>query len=119
MSGGTVKITKDNFEQEVMKAEQPVVVDFWAPWCGPCKAIGPILEDLSTTYAGKVRVAKVNVDEEPELADVFKVRGIPTLAVLVGGRLLGQVVGFRGRPHMEQLFQELSRVGEAPPQAEA
>ena len=119
MSGSTMKVTTSNFEQDVMKAAEPVVVDFWAPWCGPCKAIGPILEELSTTYAGKVRVAKVNVDEEPALADVFKVRGIPTLAVLLKGRLLGQVVGFRGRPQLEQLFQELARVGDAPPPAEA
>jgi thioredoxin 1 len=119
MSGNTLQVTKANFEQEVMKAAMPVVVDFWAPWCGPCKAIGPILEDLSTTYAGKVRVAKINVDQEPELADVFKVKGIPTLAVLVKGRLVGQMVGFRGRPHIEQLFQELSRLGEPQPVAEA
>ncbi|MBN1337009.1 MAG: thioredoxin [Deltaproteobacteria bacterium] len=119
MSSNTMKVGKDNFEQEVLKAPEPVVVDFWAPWCGPCKSIGPILEDLSVTYAGKVRVAKVNVDEEPELANVFKVQGIPTLAVLLGGRMLGQVVGFRGRPHLEQLFKELARAGQEPPAAQA
>ncbi len=103
-----VTVTAANFEAEVRNAELPVVVDFWAPWCGPCRQIGPILEELAGTHAGKVKVAKVNVDQERDLAQAFEVRSIPMLAVLHKGESLGQMVGFRGRGALETLFEDLS-----------
>lgn len=119
MENRPVNVTARSFQQEVAQAPLPVVVDFWAPWCGPCRSIGPILEELAGTYAGKVKVAKVNVDEEPTLAEAFGVRGIPTLAVLHRGESIGQVVGFRGRASLEDLFADLARLPEAPAEARA
>ena len=101
------KVTTTSFEQDVMQSAEPVVVDFWAPWCGPCRRIGPVLEELVEQYGGRVKVAKVNVDQEPKLAEAFGVRGIPTLIVIRQGETLGQMVGFRGREALVNLFAEL------------
>jgi thioredoxin 1 len=111
MSGPTVALTRQNFEGEVLKSNQPVVIDFWAPWCGPCRLIGPVLEELATKHAGSVKVAKVNVDEQPELANAYQVRGIPTLMVVHKGKAINQMVGFRGRAPLESLFQDLAKLG--------
>ncbi len=110
MNSQPITVTTASFETEVNGASEPVVVDFWAPWCGPCKQIGPVLDELASTYAGQVKVAKVNVDEEPALAQAFGVRGIPTLTVLHRGKSLGQMVGFRGRPALEDLFADLAKL---------
>lgn len=103
-----VHVTADTFDSEVVKSKLPVVIDFWAPWCGPCKQIGPILDDLAAQWAGKVKVAKVNTDQEQALAGAFQVRGIPTLAVVEGGEITDVQVGFRGRQPLEQLFEQLA-----------
>lgn len=97
-------VTTQTFQNEVLNSTLPVVVDLWAPWCGPCRAMAPVLEELATRYDGKIKVVKVNVDEEPALAAAFKVQGIPTLAVLKGRTVVDQQVGFAGRSGMEQLF---------------
>ncbi len=110
MNTHPIDVTTASFETEVNGSAQPVVVDFWAPWCGPCKQIGPVLEELAQTYAGQVKVAKVNVDQEPDLAQAFGVRGIPTLTVLHKGKSLGQMVGFRGRGALEDLFTDLAKL---------
>jgi len=89
----TVKIDTSNFESDVLKSDTPVVVDFWAEWCGPCKAIGPSLEELSDEMAGKVTIAKVNMDENPELASKYGVRSIPTLLMFKGGEPVAIQVG--------------------------
>ena len=92
-----MKITKENFEQEVMKSEVPVLIDFWAPWCGPCRMVGPVVEEVADEVEGKAKVGKVNVDEEPELAATFKVMSIPTLVVIKGGKVVKTEVGAKSK----------------------
>jgi thioredoxin 1 len=84
----TVKVDKANFQSEVLAATETVVVDFWAEWCGPCKMIGPSLEELSDEFAGKVKIVKVDIDDNPEIAAQFGVRSIPTLAIFKGGEVV-------------------------------
>ena len=104
----TTAVTAATFRAEVLESPIPVVVDLWAPWCGPCRAMAPVLDALSAQYAGKVKVVKVNVDDEPEIAAAFQVQGIPTLAVLRGNKVVDQQVGFAGRAGVEQLFSRAS-----------
>lgn len=89
----TVKVDSNNFEAEVLQSAEPVVVDFWAEWCGPCKMIAPSLDEISVELAGKVKIAKLNIDENPELAAKFGVRSIPTLAMFKGGEVADIKVG--------------------------
>jgi thioredoxin 1 len=107
-----IALTESNFQAEVLNSDTPVVVDFWAPWCGPCRQVGPVLDRLAAEYGGKVKVGKVNVDEQQVLAGAFKIRGIPTLVVVRGGKVEGQVVGFPGAGPIADLFGKLGR-GEA------
>ncbi|PST17537.1 thioredoxin [Mesorhizobium plurifarium] len=89
----TVKVDTSNFQKEVLNSAEPVVVDFWAEWCGPCKMIAPSLEEIATELAGKVKVAKLNIDENPELAAQYGVRSIPTLAMFKAGEVADIKVG--------------------------
>ena len=89
----TVKVTSSSFKADVLDSSEPVVVDFWAEWCGPCKMIGPSLEEISSELAGKVKIAKVNIDENPDIAAQFGVRSIPTLMVFKGGEVADIKVG--------------------------
>ena len=89
----TVKVDNANFEKEVLNSAEPVVVDFWAEWCGPCKMIAPSLEEISTEMAGKIKVAKLNIDENPELAARYGVRSIPTLTMFKAGEVADMKVG--------------------------
>ena len=88
-----ITITKENFEQEVLKSDIPVLVDFWAVWCGPCQMVGPILSEIAEENEGKFKVGKINVDEQPELARQFGIMTIPTLMVFKGGQKTNQLIG--------------------------
>jgi thioredoxin 1 len=93
LSSDVVILTDDNWKQEVAESSQPVLVDFWAEWCPPCRMIAPAIEALAATYAGRVKVGKLNVDENPAVSDAFNIRSIPTLMVFRGGKLVAQQIG--------------------------
>lgn len=97
-----VEISTANFDQEVKKSQLPVLVDFWAEWCGPCKMIAPILDEIAGEQAGKIKIAKVNVDENQELATRFGIRAIPTLLLFKGGEVKEQIVGMTGKKDLEK-----------------
>ena len=101
-SENIVTISNSNFDQEVAKAPTPVLVDFWAEWCGPCKMIAPILEEIAQEKAGKIKIAKVNVDENQEIAARFGIRAIPTLLLFKGGQVKEQMVGMMGKKDLEK-----------------
>lgn len=100
-----LKITRENFENEVMKSDIPVLIDFWAPWCGPCRMMGPIIEQLADEYEGKAKVGKVNVDEEGELSQAFGVMSIPTIVLIKDGKVVKQAVGARPKAEVEAMLQ--------------
>jgi thioredoxin 1 len=87
------QVTDESFDREVLKAELPVLIDFWAPWCGPCKAIGPVVDELAKEYAGKLKVVKMNVDDNPQTPSKYGVRGIPNLILFKGGEVKDQIIG--------------------------
>jgi thioredoxin 1 len=101
-----VTFTDSNFDSEVLKSSQPVLVDFWAQWCAPCRAIGPIVDALAGDYAGKLKVGKVNIDENPKVPTNYDVRSIPTLLVFKDGKVIGQIVGAVPRPKIEELIKK-------------
>ena len=94
------ELTKDNFEKEVMHSKLPVMVDFWAPWCGPCRLVGPILDKISSEYTTKLEFSKLNVDEAQEIAAKFDVRGIPCMIIFKDGKELDRVIGAFGEPQL-------------------
>jgi thioredoxin 1 len=104
MAEGINELDKDTFQKNVLEAQKPVLVDFWAPWCGPCRAVAPIVEDLAKEYAGKVEFAKVNVDEAPVIASNYGVMSIPTLIVFKDGKPLEQVIGYKAKGDLKKLL---------------
>lgn len=100
-----VRLTKNNFKDEVLNSDIPVLVDFWATWCGPCRMVAPIVEEIADEYDGRIKVGKVNVDEEPELAMQFRVASIPTLMVFKNGQLVNTAVGYRPKADILALFE--------------
>lgn len=99
-----VKLTKSNFEDEVLNSNKPVLVDFWATWCGPCQMIAPIVEEIAEEYEGSIKVGKVNVDEEMALASAFQVTSIPTLMVFKNGKLVNSTIGYRTKNEIIRLL---------------
>ena len=102
-----ISLNSANFESEVLQSTVPVLLDFWAPWCGPCKMIGPLIEQLAEEYAGRLKVGKVNVDEEAELASSHSIVSIPTLIVYKDGKIANQVAGALPKHSIEALFKDL------------
>ena len=105
MNKDVVVLTDDNWKQEVTDAEGPVLVDFWAEWCPPCRMIAPSIDALATAYSGRAKVGKLNVDENPEVAAAFGVRSIPTLLVFKGGKVVEQQVGALPQPRIAELLE--------------
>ena len=102
MGANTVEFTDDNFDAEVLQSPQPVLVDFWAPWCGPCRMIAPLVEELAGEYAGSVKVGKVNVDDSPNAAGQFCVSSIPTIMIFKGGEVVDRFVGVQPKSRLQQ-----------------
>jgi thioredoxin len=100
-----VRLTKDNFDSEVIASTLPVLVDFWAPWCGPCKAISPHIEELAKKYRGRLKVCKLNVDEVPDLATKYMVMSIPTLMIFKDGKVMEKKVGSMDKRELEKLIR--------------
>lgn len=101
-----IKITKGNFEEEVSKSEVPVLLDFWASWCGPCRMVSPIVDEVANELEGKAKVGKINVDEEQELAGAFSIMSIPTLIVIKNGKLVNQLVGVRSKQEIIEMIEK-------------
>lgn len=100
-----IKLTKANFEQEVVNSDIPVLVDFWATWCGPCKMIAPFVTEIANENEGKIKIGKINVDEEPELAIQFKISSIPTLMLFENGQVRDMLVGYRPKADIESMLR--------------
>jgi thioredoxin len=102
-----LEVNQDTFENEVLKSEIPVLVDLWAPWCGPCRALTPTIDAIAAEYEGKLKVVKVNIDESPTIAANYSVMSIPTLLIFKDGNVEGQIVGLVGKDKIEAKFANL------------
>ena len=107
MAGNVLQVNDDNFDAEVLKSDTPALVDFWASWCGPCRAIAPVVEELSEEYAGRVKVAKLNVDESPKTPGTYGIRAIPTLIMFKEGKVVDQITGAVSKSHIEQALNKM------------
>jgi thioredoxin 1 len=113
-SESVLEITDGNFDQVVLKSDQPILIDFWAAWCGPCKALGPVVDEVAAAYQGKVRVGKMDVDKSPITPQRYGVRGIPTLLIFKNGQVQEQIVGYVGRDVIEKALNKQVNVIEMP-----
>lgn len=100
-------VTDNTFKQEVLSSSEPVLVDFWAEWCAPCRALAPVVEKIAQANAGKIKVGKLNVDENPESAQQYGIQGIPTLLLFKGGKLANQIVGFQSQGNIQRAIDEV------------
>ncbi len=102
-----IEVNQETFENEVLKSEIPVLVDFWAPWCGPCKAISPAVEDIAREYEGKLKVCKLNIDSSPNIANQYSIMSIPTLLLFKNGNVETQIIGLAGKDKIVRKFSHL------------
>jgi len=107
MSENIIKVTDSDFEEKVVKSEVPVLVDFWAPWCGPCRMVGPVLEEVAKEYEGKAKIAKVNVDEEQGIAGAMGIRSIPTIALFKNGKVEDVLIGARPKADFTRVIDKV------------
>ncbi len=102
-----IDFTDQNFYREVLQSETPVLVDFWAPWCGPCLMAGPVIEGLAKEYQGKIKVGKLNVDENPKMSQKYEVMSIPTVIIFKDGKEIKRLIGFPGKSGYQEMIQEI------------
>lgn len=108
MAGNVVELTDNNFQTEVLESAQPVLVDFWAPWCGPCRAIAPMVEELAGEYQGSVKVGKINIDDNPQAAMKYNIGSIPTLLIFKGGEIVESMVGAPPKNRLQAMLDAAS-----------
>jgi len=111
MAGNLHEFTDANFDEEVLKSSEPVLVDFWAPWCGPCRMLMPTIEELSEEFAGKVKIGKVNTDENQQTAAGYGITSIPTVMLFKDGEMVDKVVGAPGKDHFVSMLNNATAVG--------
>jgi thioredoxin 1 len=104
MSGHLLELTDSNFDNEALKSDKPVLVDFWAPWCAPCRMVGPIIEELAGTYSGKVKVGKLNTDDNPGVASRYGIMSIPTILLFKSGEVVDRIVGAVSKKDFEKML---------------
>ena len=107
MAEGVLEIEDSSFEAEVLQSEKPVLVDFWAPWCGPCRAIAPVVEELAGTFGDKIKFAKCNVDDNPVTPGKFGIKSIPTLILFNGGDIVDKVIGIVAKSKLEEMLNKV------------
>jgi len=118
MQAEPIHVTDAAFEEVVLQSPLPVVVDFWAPWCGPCRMVAPVLDKLAGEYQGRLLIAKVNTDDNPQWAQKYEVRGIPTMIFVAQGKLVHRQVGALPEPYLRDMFEEFLSVTEQAPAAD-
>ena len=101
-----IQITDANFEEEILKSDLPVLVDFWAPWCGPCRAMGPVIDELANEYNGQLKITKMNVDENPATPSKYGIRAIPTLILFKNGEVLEQITGAVSKSSIKEIITQ-------------
>ncbi len=101
-----VQVTDSNFEAEILKSDTPALVDFWAPWCGPCRAMGPVIDELASEFEGKVRIAKMNVDENPATPSKYGIRAIPTIILFKNGEVVEQITGAVSKSSIKDMISQ-------------